>query len=229
MIPPNDTKRNTNSDFSFSLVFLSLDSSQAYGQYAQTGTGGYEYGYQYPYAYYNAPGGHYGQYQAAYSQTAYHAPYASSSGVSHAPIDPSIDPLAYPGEKKGAENGQDSAEAKEAEKAKKTTRYAAGRVWEDTSMADWPENDFRIYVGNLGEEVDDKTLHDAFSSFPSLARWRVVRDKKYDLTKGFGFVSFLDPREGVKALKTMNGRYIGSRPCKLTKSTHDKRAYHKKK
>ena len=41
---------------------------------------------------------------------------------------------------------------------------------------------------------------------------------------GYGFVSFGDNLEGAKALKEMNGRYVGNRPCKLSKSTWDVRA-----
>lgn len=35
---------------------------------------------------------------------------------------------------------------------------------------------------------------------------------------GYGFVSFADPIEGAKALREMDGKYIGNRPCKLRKS-----------
>jgi hypothetical protein len=34
-------------------------------------------------------------------------------------------------------------------------RKAAGEVWEDKTMEDWPENDYRIFCGNLGNEVND--------------------------------------------------------------------------
>ncbi len=44
------------------------------------------------------------------------------------------------------------------------------------------------------------------------------------LSAGYGFVSFGDNLEGAKALKEMNGRYVGNRPCKLSKSTWDVRA-----
>lgn len=36
---------------------------------------------------------------------------------------------------------------------------------------------------------------------------------------GYGFVSFSDAVEGAKALREMDGKYIGNRPCKLRKST----------
>lgn len=32
-------------------------------------------------------------------------------------------------------------------------REAAGKRWVDTTLLEWPENDFRIFVGNLGNEV----------------------------------------------------------------------------
>ena len=32
-----------------------------------------------------------------------------------------------------------------------TLRKAAGLVWEDKSLVEWPENDYRIFVGNLGK------------------------------------------------------------------------------
>ena len=40
---------------------------------------------------------------------------------------------------------------------------------------------------------------------------------------GYGFVSFSDAVEGAKALREMNGKYIGNRPCKLRKSTWEER------
>ena len=40
---------------------------------------------------------------------------------------------------------------------------------------------------------------------------------------GYGFVRFTDPIEGAKALREMDGKYIGNRPCKLRKSTWDER------
>jgi hypothetical protein len=32
-------------------------------------------------------------------------------------------------------------------------RQAAGKRWVDPTLTEWPENDFRIFVGNLGNEV----------------------------------------------------------------------------
>jgi len=104
-------------------------------------------------------------------------------------------------------------------KRKKVLRTAAGETWEDPSMQEWADNDHRIFVGDLGNDVTDEVLSKAFSHYKSFSKAKVVRDKRTTKSKGFGFVSFLDAEDYVHALMNMNGKYIGSRPCTLSKST----------
>lgn len=103
-------------------------------------------------------------------------------------------------------------------KKKAVPRKAAGHSWEDPTLAEWPENDFRLFCGDLGNEVNDDVLSKAFSRFPSFNMARVVRDKRTGKTKGYGFVSFANPSDLAAALKEMNGKYVGNRPIKLRKS-----------
>ncbi|KAL6977006.1 hypothetical protein U1Q18_025793 [Sarracenia purpurea var. burkii] len=103
-------------------------------------------------------------------------------------------------------------------KKKAIPRKAAGQSWEDPTLAEWPENDYRLFCGDLGNEVNDDVLSKAFSRFPSFNMARVVRDKRTGKTKGFGFVSFSNPSDLAAALKEMNGKYVGNRPIKLRKS-----------
>lgn len=105
-----------------------------------------------------------------------------------------------------------------AEKVKKCIRTAAGTTWEDASLLDWESDDFRIFCGDLGNEVNDDILARAFSRYPSFLKAKVVRDKRTGKTKGYGFVSFKDPNDYVRAMREMNGKYVGSRPIKLRKS-----------
>lgn len=44
-----------------------------------------------------------------------------------------------------------------------------------------------------------------FGKYPSFQKAKVVRDKRTNKTKGFGFVSFKDPQDFIKAMKEMNG------------------------
>ncbi|XP_028985394.1 RNA-binding protein 42 isoform X2 [Betta splendens] len=105
------------------------------------------------------------------------------------------------------------------EKVKKCIRTAAGSSWEDQSLLEWESDDFRIFCGDLGNEVNDDILARAFSRYPSFLKAKVVRDKRTGKTKGYGFVSFKDPNDYVRAMREMNGKYVGSRPIKLRKST----------
>lgn len=118
-------------------------------------------------------------------------------------------------------------------KKRSHTRMGAdGSVWVDKTLDDWPENDWRLFAGDLGNEVTDDLLSRAFSKYASFAKAKIVRDKVSYLapshsktiiysrwlclmkqftgkTKGYGFVSFIDPFDAAKALREMNGKYVG--------------------
>lgn len=108
--------------------------------------------------------------------------------------------------------------------SKTMIRKAAGKVWVDKSLADFPANDFRIFVGDLSREVGDALLARTFESYKSVSLARVVRDHRTSKSKGYGFISFSDWEEGQRALKEMNGKYCGNRPMMLRKSDWQKRS-----
>lgn len=49
-----------------------------------------------------------------------------------------------------------------------------------------------------------------FGKYPSFQKAKVVRDKRTNKTKGFGFVSFKDPQDFIRAMKEMNGEFLKS-------------------
>lgn len=95
--------------------------------------------------------------------------------------------------------------------------------WQDKSLLEWPEDDFRIFVGDLGNEASDDLLAKAFEHYPSYQMSRVIKDKTSGKTRGYGFVSFKDPWDMTKALREMQGKYVGNRPIKVRKSTWQER------
>lgn len=72
--------------------------------------------------------------------------------------------------------------------------------------------------------MNDEILGKAFIRYTSFQRARVVRDKRSNKTKGYGFVQFGGADDFLKAVKEMHGRYIGNRPCRIKKADIDKRA-----
>lgn len=124
-------------------------------------------------------------------------------------------------------NGQSQSQQQQQQQQQGKTikRSADGKTWEDPILAQFPENDFRIFVGNIGNDVTDDVLARAFQHFPSFAVARVVRDKKTRKSRGYGFVSLMDPNDFLKALDTMNGKYIGNRPCQLRRGKWQERNF----
>jgi len=107
---------------------------------------------------------------------------------------------------------------KKAKSKKKMVRTGGGQIWEDDTLKDWDTNDFRVFCGDLGNDVTDEVLARTFGRYPSFQKAKVIRDKKSNKTKGFGFISFKEPGDFTKAMREMNGKYVGSRPIKMRKS-----------
>lgn len=112
----------------------------------------------------------------------------------------------------------------ENKRKQKCLRKAAGEIWLDPTLDEWPENDQRVFCGNLGNEVSDEVLANSFRKYPTFQKAKVIRDKRTGKSKGFGFISFRTIDDYVKAMKEMDGKYVGSRPIKLAKSTWKDRA-----
>ena len=112
--------------------------------------------------------------------------------------------------------------------SKTVVRSGGGTTWTDSSLLEWDPAHFRLFVGNLAGEVTDESLYKAFSRWPSIQKARVIRDKRTTKSKGFGFVSFSDGDEFFSAAKEMQGKYIGSHPVLLRRSTTDIKAVNPK-
>lgn len=70
-----------------------------------------------------------------------------------------------------------------------------------------------LFIGNLSEDIDDKLLHDAFSSFGPLIEPAVVmRDSTSGASKSFGFVKYATFEAADSAISIMNDQYVGNRP-----------------
>ncbi|TEY33266.1 hypothetical protein BOTCAL_0689g00020 [Botryotinia calthae] len=107
---------------------------------------------------------------------------------------------------------------------KTVVRTGGGSQWTDSSLLEWDPSHFRLFVGNLAGEVTDESLHKAFSRWTSLQKARVIRDKRTTKSKGYGFVSFSDGDDFFQAARDMQGKYIGSHPVLLRRSTTEIKA-----
>lgn len=90
-------------------------------------------------------------------------------------------------------------------------RKGAGHVWEDQTLLEWDPKHFRLFVGNLGNDVNDDDLEACFGNgsaigVKSFVKAKVIRDHNTTKTKGFGFVAYSDAEDYMKAWKAMDGQ-----------------------
>ena len=109
---------------------------------------------------------------------------------------------------------------KKKKKILRTVHTASGKseVWEDPKLEEFAENDFRVYASNLGNEITDQMLANFFSHYKSFSKAVVLRDKRTNRSRGYGFISFLDSNDYVDALENFDGKYLGNRPLVLKPS-----------
>ncbi|KAL2820998.1 hypothetical protein BDW59DRAFT_112039 [Aspergillus cavernicola] len=105
------------------------------------------------------------------------------------------------------------------EAQKTVSRSGGGQTWSDSTLLEWDPAHFRLFVGNLAGEVTDDSLLKAFSKYTSVQKARVIRDKRSQKSKGYGFVSFSDGDDYFSAAREMQGKYIGSHPILLRRAT----------
>jgi hypothetical protein len=103
-------------------------------------------------------------------------------------------------------------------------RAGGGKTWTDDSLLEWDPAHPRLFIGNLAGEVTDDSLYKAFAKYASIVKTKVVRDRRTTKSKGYGFVSFKDADDYLKAFKEMQGKYIGSHPVLIKKSNTEIKA-----
>ncbi|KAF7719693.1 Uncharacterized protein PECH_004195 [Penicillium ucsense] len=113
--------------------------------------------------------------------------------------------------------------APQAEPQVTVTRSGGGQQWTDSTLLEWDPAHFRLFVGNLAGEVTDDSLLKAFVRYPSVQKARVIREKRTQKSKGYGFISFSDGDDYFKAAREMQGKYIGSHPILLRRANTEVR------
>merc|ERR1712087_229313 len=68
-----------------------------------------------------------------------------------------------------------------------------------------------IFVKNLHESIDNKTLYDTFSVFGNILSCKVVMDKESQKSRGYGYVHYVDDKSAKKAIEGVNGMTISDR------------------
>jgi RNA recognition motif-containing protein len=73
-----------------------------------------------------------------------------------------------------------------------------------------------IYVGNLSEKITEEDLRKAFSGYGRVLAVRVLKQRKGDLPRGYGFVEMPGRVDAQNAVEGLNGKPIKGKPLKVS-------------
>jgi len=69
----------------------------------------------------------------------------------------------------------------------------------------------KLFVGGLAWATTDQGLRAAFEQFGEITEAVVINDRETGRSRGFGFVTFVNPGDADKAVDAMNGQEIDGR------------------
>lgn len=94
--------------------------------------------------------------------------------------------------------------------------YGGGGAGALGNNANVGDNEYVIFVYNIGPHSDELSLVDIFSPFGNIAKTSVIRDQSTGQGKGYGFVTMTNYRQALAAVNELHGfRYMG-RPLQVS-------------
>ncbi|MCO5595000.1 hypothetical protein L7F22_049037 [Adiantum nelumboides] len=102
---------------------------------------------------------------------------------------------------------------------KKSEREVTLKEQHDLNIRDRLEKqkDVNVYVKNLDDTVDERTLKEWFSTQGQVISSKIIKTPEGQ-SKGIGFVTYSSPDEAKKAIAEMNGAMLGSKPLFVAKA-----------
>lgn len=81
----------------------------------------------------------------------------------------------------------------------------------------------KLFVGNLGWNVRDEDLKEAFSAVGTVEEAVVIIDRMKNRSKGFGFVTMSSEEEAQKAIAELNGKEIDGRAINVSEAREERK------
>ena len=73
----------------------------------------------------------------------------------------------------------------------------------------------KLFVGGLSWNTTDDGLRAAFSPYGQVVEAKVVTDRETGRSRGFGFIGFQNPADGIAAQQAMDGASLDGRSIRV--------------
>ncbi|MCO5557914.1 hypothetical protein L7F22_011487 [Adiantum nelumboides] len=81
------------------------------------------------------------------------------------------------------------------------------------------DDESSVYVGGLSFDTTEDALRDKFEEFGSIVAVKIIIDKDSGNSRGYGFITFTNPRAATKAINNMNGGSLEGRTIRVNEVT----------
>jgi hypothetical protein len=76
----------------------------------------------------------------------------------------------------------------------------------------------KLFVGGLSWDTTTDILREAFARFGAIVEATVIPDRDTGRSRGFGFVTFENPKDAEQAIKEMDGAELDRRTLKVNRA-----------
>ena len=76
----------------------------------------------------------------------------------------------------------------------------------------------KLYIGNLPYSTTDESLKEKFSAAGTVESAQVIIDRKFNRSKGFGFVEMATEEDAKKAIEMFDGQDMDGRALKVAEA-----------
>jgi RNA recognition motif-containing protein len=76
----------------------------------------------------------------------------------------------------------------------------------------------KLFIGGVSYDASEDDLREIFSAHGELNEVHIATDKETGRSKGFAFITFSSKKEGIAAIKELNGSEIHSRKITVQES-----------
>ncbi|KAH7365622.1 hypothetical protein KP509_18G038200 [Ceratopteris richardii] len=81
------------------------------------------------------------------------------------------------------------------------------------------DDESSVYVGGLSFDTTEDILRDRFEEFGTVVAVKIIVDKDSGNSRGYGFITFTNPRSATKAINNMNGVSLDGRTIRVNEVT----------
>lgn len=79
----------------------------------------------------------------------------------------------------------------------------------------------KLFVGGLNFKTDEDGLRGIFESVGEVEEVKIIFDRETGRSKGFGFVTFVDPADAEEAVKKYDGQEVDGRRVKVSEAVEN--------